>query len=453
MTQAIERILEAYGAAFRVYHEFSLPAGRPVRATDLAQRLRGAGLPAQAYRLSEPRKLGFPCLVAFEGSWRLCLPLGADSYGLPEELILWEHSFEEGAVIVGEPPIGCRFQLLTNDDNQLQANDLDMYIFYAATSDEADLAKRQLFNELQALLEQARQTGREVIFLDAVGLILEETVKSYGTDEQAAFREALAAIRRETEGVTQGIPIHDPNSPLWSALYRFLAERRVRCVLEELDYGLWTKIAEFDRRKLPEKAITEFLTGFPDQAAKTMLEHMRGFHDLNCFERDTHFARQIEGLMGGSVRPLILIAREIGHYSVLESLLGSKYHVQSKILGEERFTTLLKGPALEMLLVNIGVELNDRDLELIILRQCVAFSVLRERMKRGLRAAANFLEACHIDELSRKQIREITQELNDPTHIYLRSQGQNILDQLAYLLKDKGVVPGDVIEALEERSG
>jgi len=451
MTSAIERILEAYGATFRVYQEFSLPADQPIRAIDLAQRLRGAGLPAQAYLLGESKKLEFPCIVAHEGSWKLGLPYGADPYGLPEELILWEHSFEEGAVVVGEPPLGCRFQLITGDDNRPQTDDLDIYIFYAATSDEAELAEQQLFPELQALLDQARQAGREVIFLDAVGLIPEETVKSYGMDEQAAFQRALEAVRQETEGITRGIPIHDPSSPLWSALYRFLAERRVRCVLEELDYALWKQIVEFDNQQLPQRAITQFLTGFPEEAAKTMLAYMRGFHDLNCFQRDINFARQIEGLMGDPIRPLILIVREIGHYGVLESLLGSKYLVYSKILGtEKRFMTLLKAPALEALLVNMGVELSDQDLELILLRQCVTLSVIRDRAKKGLRAAARLLAACHIDELSRQQIREIVQELNAPTQMYLRSQGQNILDQLAYILKDKGVVPGEVIRALEE---
>lgn len=451
MMTAIKRVLETYSASFRVYKEFSLPAGQAARAIDLAQLLRGAGIPAQAYRLIEPSKLQFPCITFHKGSWKLCLPLGADAYGLPEELILWEPLFERGTVIVGEPPVGCRFQLLVADEKSVQSDDPDIYIFYAATGDEAELAEQQLFTELQVMLEQAHQASREVIFLDAVGLIPEETVKCYGTDEQVAFQKALDAVRQETEGVTRGIPIYDPNSPLWSALYRFLAERRVRCVLEELTYDLWKRIVEFDQRKLPEKAIVEFLTGFPDHAAKTMLEHMRGFHDLNCLQRDINFARQIEELMAEANRPLILIAREIGHYGILEGLLGSKHVVHSKILGQEHFTTLLKAPALDVLLVNIEVELSDQDLELIVLRQCVIVSVLRDKVK-GLRAAARLLAACHIDELSRQQIREIVQELNNPTHMYLRSQGQNILDQLAYILKDKGVVPGEVIRALEEGS-
>lgn len=448
--RAIERVLEAYSVTFGIYTEFSLPAGQPVRAIDLAQLLRGAGIPAQAYRLIEPSKLQFPCITFHDGSWKLHLPLGADAYGLPEELILWEPSFEKGTVIVGEPPVGCRFQLLIREDDQLQTDDLDIYVFYAATSDEAKLAEQQLFTELQSMLDQAQQAGREVIFLDAVGLIPEETVRCYGTDEQVAFQKALDAIRQETKGITRGIPIYDSTSSFWSALYRFLAERRVHCVLEELAYDLWRKIVEFDRRNLTEKAIVEFLTGFPDRAAKTMLEHMRGFHDLNCFQRDLNFAHQIEALMTGANRPFILIAREIGHYDVLEGFLGSKYLVHSKILGqEERFTTLLRAPALDVLLVNIGVELSDQDLELIVLHQCVIVSVLRDRVK-SLRTAARLLEACHIDELSRQQIREIIQELNDPTHMYLRSQGQDILDQLAYILKDKGVVPSEVIRALEE---
>jgi len=99
---------------------------------------------------------------------------------------------------------------------------------------------------------------------------------------------------------------------------------------------------------------------------------------------------------------------------------------------------------------NIGVELSEEDLELMALRHCLKTPLLKAG-EGDLRAAAKILDSCRIDNLSRDQIEELIDELHDPTRIYLRSQGQDILTQLIYLLRDKGIIPEDVLEALQRR--
>jgi len=453
----ILEVLEVYGTSFGVYQGFDLPVG-PVRAADLGRALRKAGLPAQAYRLAGRARaadLGFPFIYADEeGAWRLYLPPGADTYGLADELLLpGDQALDEG-IVVGEPPVGRRFQLIESEfAAQASPREADLFIFYAATNDQPELFKEQLEDELTEMLDQARQAGREPIFIDACGLIPEETVKAHqtgGKDEKSAFEEVLNQIKRETAGIGQGHAPYESNSPFWSALYRFLAERRIRCVLEDLGYELWKRIVEFDKRKLMEEAFTEFLTGFPKDAASTMLEHMRGFHELNCLERDRRLAEQVEHLMEEADHPLFLIGRELGHYGVLEGLL-ERYCVHSKILGNERLPVLLRQPALETdLLWNIGVKLDEADLELKALRFCLKAIVLRSAA-RDLRLTAKILDTSSIDSLTREEIDQILDGLRDPTRLYLRSRGQNIIEQLLYLLKDRGIIPEDMLEALQSR--
>ena len=463
MVNPVKRVLEAYAATFGIYQEFPLPAGAgPVRAIDLAQRLREAGLPAQAYRLAgkiRAAELGFPFIYGCgdeEGAWRLCLPPGADTHGLPEEFLLsGDRALDE--TIAGEPPVGRRFQLVESelaDRAPAIDHEVDVFIFYAATNDKPELFREQLLDELTELLDQARQAGRELIFIDACGLIPEETIRSHQTgrrDERAAFEEVFSGIKRETERISQGHAPYEPNSPLWSELYRFLAERRVRSVLEELGYDLWRRIVDFDNRKLLEKAFTEFLNGFLEEAAQTMLQQMQGFHELNCLERDRRLAQQVERLMEGSSHPLVLIGRELGHYGVLEGLLLDRYSVHSKILGKERLPVLLRQPALEAdLLWNIGVRLDEAELELMALRYCLKAIVLRSAV-RDLRVTAKLLDSSRIDLLSRDEIEQLIDELHDPTRIYLRSRGQDMVEQLLYLLKDREIIPEEVFEALQGR--
>lgn len=454
---SIEHILEVYAATFGVYRDFSL--SDPYQATDLAQQLCGAGLPVQAYRLigAKATELDFPFIAEHhrEG-WKLFLPPEGKSYGLPDELLL--EAQDRGAlgdktIIVGEPPAGQPIQVSAVDpDGQPgRASDVEIFVFYAATSDTAELAEEQLLADLEALFNQARQEGKQLIFIDAVGLIPEETVKRYGEDEEAAFQKAFDSILRETEGIKEGIPPCDEASPLWAAVWKFLAERRVHSVLEELTHSLWKEIVEFDRQQLADKAFSRFIMGQLDGAARTMVQQMRGFHDLNCWRRNLNLARQIEELVENANGPLsILIGREIGHYGVLEQLLSSKYLLHSKILGHERLPLLLKNPVLETsLLGNLGVELAEEDLELLALRHCLKSFVMMSQQGKGLREMALMFAECKIDDLSRDDIEALIEELHDPTRVYLRNQGQHILDQFMYLLKDKGVISGEFIGTLQ----
>jgi len=451
MSQQLGRLVEVLGAELGRGWPVALPSGEMPSAARLAEHLREHGLHVQSYALCEPgvraSDLGYPFLYLLNGAWRLYLPVGADRDELPLDLVLpGNEIIERDSLIVGQPPVGRRFQVLAEGAETDPARQPDIFGAYAATSDASDLAEEQLLGDLQALLDYATQQERELIFIDAVGLIPEKTVQMCGGDEQTAFEKALAAIRRETEGVSKGRAHYEAN-PLWGAVYQWLAERRVRCVLEELDYKLWKEIVEFDKRALSQRALTEFISGFPEQAAATMQEHIEGFHELNCRRRELNLKAQIDQMMGSSPPPVLIALRELGHYGVLEQLMQGTYSVHSKILGRESFSTLLKAPGLEAMGRNMGVRLSSYAIEQMMFRLCIVPSIMKGR-SLGLRQVAQLLDRCRLEALDSESMAEVLNELHGPLYLNGRRRGQNILEQLLSILKDRGLVAEEVADAI-----
>jgi len=451
MSQGLEALVEVLSAELGRGWPVEAPPEQVPTAARLAEYLREQGLHVQSYALCEPgvraSDLGYPFLYLLNGAWRAFIPTSSDHTEIPQELIVPEDEvIEPGTAIIGHPPVGRRFRLLPEEAKPDSSQQPEVVVAYAATSDASDLAEEQLLGDLQDLLDDAVQQGRELICIDAVGLIPEDTVRRYGGDEQPAFEAALSAIRSETEAIGRG-RAYPGSSPLWSAVHRWLAELRVRCVLEELNYQLWKEIVEFDKRALSQRALTEFITGFPEQAAATMQEHIEGFHELNCRRRELNLKAQIDLLMASTPSPVLIALRELGHYGVLEQLIQGTYSVHSKILGRESFSTLLKAPGLEVMGRNMGVRTSSYAIEQMMLRLCIVPSIMKGR-SLGLRQVAQLLDRCRLEALDSESMAEVLNELHSPVYLNGRRRGQNILEQLLSILKDRGLVAEEVADAI-----
>jgi len=401
----------------------------------LAQLLRDVGVPVQAYRLVRARELGFAHLRWADDRWEAHLPPLRPS---PSPL---------GAqVIVGEPPTGVWFQVY-EPKGRSEDEQPDVVIAYAATVDLPEVDP-QVFAELEAYIRSARGNDRRVVYLDSLGLIPEESVEAMNPqDERAGFELAYRFIAYEAEQIGAGHSPHETRSPFWKALYELLAKLRVETALEPLTYDLWKRIVEFDHRNLLQKATQEFLHGFPEEAAKTSLEYAQGFHKLNCTARARLLVDQVDRLMSSSSpRPLVLIVRELGHYGVLERMLASKYVVHSKIVGEDRFTSLLGAPGLgEGLLDNLEVKLAREDELLWAARVCLKRILLTQLKDKGFREIVGFFGKTGIDELGWDELKELVEQLYEPVLLMQRRHGVSLPSQLMALLASRGVIPDSAV--------
>lgn len=444
---SVQNALRAYAMEYDVFEEFTdlqEAHSEKKEARIIAKKLREKGIPVQAYQLQNEdqlSKLEFPFLIKHLGEWKLIDPSSDDYLGMVNK-------DEEGnPIIVGEPPVGVTFEMIKKQPD----NSVKIYIFYAATNDSPKLAHEQVFTDIERILE-AKEENTDILFMDALGLIPEETVINQpGQNRRERFEEAFEGIKAQTANIENGVPpkeYHKARSPFWNEVWEFLAQRKVRSVLEELQFELWEKIIDFDNKKLVNKAFQLAYYGWPEQAAETMAGWKIGFHKRNCLERNGYLSNQINQLIEKSGKPLIiLMAKEIGHYGVLESLL-SDYTVYSKIIGHRKFRTLLKVPPLDVILDNMEVRLSEDTRKLLALKQCLK-GFIQARIGDNLRKSAEIFEKTHIDELTYKQITHLLEDLHSPERIYLRQvDNQKLEDQLIYLLRNKGIISTQVMEKL-----
>ena len=347
--------------------------------------------------------------------------------------------------IVTIPPVGVTFRI--SEHRLEREHDHKIAVFYAATNAEAELAKEQVIPDLSELVKQARRENREIVFLDAVGLIPEEVIAQFGLhDDVAAFSRALDAIKRDLDRLQKGQQIYEARSPLWREVYNFLAEERIRAVAEEIPFNLMKSIQEFDKKGLAQRALSHFVAGQIDEAAKIMSDYLKRFHELNCIMRNKHFMRQIRQLLRGSSHPLTLIVlREIGHYGTLElSSPGLYVSISIKVVGHERFSELIELPSY----VNFGVELTEETRQIDALRYCLK-TLVASRIAGGLsfNELAARLGKSEIGQLSRETIDEVITALHYPARVFLRStpHDQQIQDQLLYLLVERRILSRDLI--------
>jgi len=414
-------------------------------AATLASTLRQHGLPVQVYRLSDPAAVGeiaFPFLAPTDSGWAMVTTekiVTENGRSLPDPL-------PADPVIVGEPPVGLMFKPLESVPPDPRG---EAVIFYTATNAPRELAEAQLVPDLRSLIEWGRKSKKRVIFLDSLGLIPAEQIDALGGD-RSAFEAAIANLKREIDSIASGNDrARDPRNPVWNVAYEVLREGHVESILEDLNFELWRKAIDFDEQKLPQTAISHFVGGQLEQAAKLMAEYQLEFHRINCNIRNENLVSQVSGLDDGQGL-LLLMVREIGHFGVLERIFpNSGFAVRAKLLGEGRFPSLLARFGMESILDNIGVPLTPAERKLIALRSCLKALVLQALAKdKPLFEFTRKLPDLHqIDRLSWETIEGLIDELHSPIRVYLRNDpyGQSVRDQLLYLLKEKNIILSSLV--------
>ncbi|MEM4724114.1 MAG: hypothetical protein QXP01_03805 [Candidatus Hadarchaeum sp.] len=415
---------------FWVSSDIDIPEGSFLMPAAAAAGLRQYGVPVEAYHLVQPKTLGFAHLCWTNRGWDIHLPPFHCLTSSPE------------AALVGEPPTGTWFVVLPYpEETGKELTAPDVLVVYASTQDAADVDP-QVFSELVGYFEVARNSGRPVIYVDALGLIPEETVRGSSTHEESAFRSVYEALSREIGGIGQGLVPCETGSPFWRELYCFLAKHHIPSVLENLTYELWREIVDFDHKHLLNRAMVEFTTGFPEEAAQTMALYARQFHELNCLRRAASLADQVRELLNVSPRPLVLLVREIGHYGVLERLLSRDYVVHSKILGLERFRHLFAAPGVaEGFLINLEVHLPEEVWRILGLHSCLRFFLLPCLKTKSFRDIVRYFAKSRLEDLGFRDVQNLFEQLDEPMAVYQRSQGYSLHEQAFALLRAQGVLP------------
>ena len=423
----------------------------------LASSLRAAGLPVQGISIEEFPN--YPFFSRFGDRYALFSPYGEKEIKAltpdGEEVTIRANTIKSEPIVT-IPPVGKPFRV--NESQPKQTHGHEIAVFYAATNAEAELAREQVIPDLIKIVKKSQREKKEIVFVDAVGLIPEEVIAQFGLhDDRAAFAKALDAIRRDLAGLQEGRRIYEARSPLWKEVYDFLAEERIRAVVEEIPQSLMKTIHEFDKKGLAQRALSHFIAGQIDEAAKIMSDYLKRFHELNCTIRNKHFVRQIRQLLQRSSHPLALIVlREIGHYGTLESSFP-RFHVSTKIVGHEKFTELIGLPSY----VNFGVKLTEETRQIDALRYCLK-TLVASRIAGGLsfNELAARLGKSEIDHLSRETIDEVIAALHHPARVFLRStpHDQQVQDQLLYLLVkrrilSRGLIPDPAESVLSALKG
>jgi hypothetical protein len=452
----VEEAIQQYARTWEKSAAQSLPAeiaATEAGAAQLAQILRGCGIPAQSYQLlrEQVAELSFPFLISINSQWAMGVPLGGNEIELAgQEDRLSSTNLPPNPVLVAEPPVGIPFVLRDSVHFRESTRETsDIAIFYTATNAEASLAK-QVLGDLEKLIERARKDGKEIVFLDSLGLIPPETVRMFGEGERG-FDRAIGGLKRELMQMEKGgIPARDSRNPIWNTIYPFLQEHGVPAELEDLKFEFWRWSLAFDKKRLMPRALDHFIAGQLGEAAELMAKHQAGFHRLNCTIRNRNFVSQIREIATQHSSPvLFLILREIGHYGVLERMLPSnEFFVQTKILGEARFATLLKILGINETFNNIGVSLEKEEIRLLGLRACLKALLLpRIAVGKSLAQAASVLDECQIDHLDWETIAALIDELHAPSRVFLRNEpyDQTLQEQLLYLLNAEQVVPDKLI--------
>lgn len=415
----------------------------------LAGALRAVGLPVQAISMEEP-PAEYPFFGLLGDRYALLYRKGGKqitAFTAEDEEIILEMNIVQDKPIVTIPPVGTTFRI--NDrisKRQLKkSDDHEIVVFYAATNADAELAKEQVIPDLAELIKKSRREKKELVFIDAVGLIPEEVIHQFGLhNEVAAFFRVLDAIKRDLAGLRDGRRIYEARSPLWKEVYDFLAKERIRAVAEEIPQSLMKTVHEFDKKELAQRALSHFIAGQVDEAAKIMANYLRQFHELNCIIRNKYFVKQIMRLLRGSNRPLILfVLREIGHYGAIESNFPQRC-MSTKIIGHEKFSELIGVPSY----VNFGVDVTEETRQIDALRYCLK-TLIASRIAGGLsfNEVAARLGESEVNHLSRETIDEVITALHHPARVFLRStpHNQQIQDQLLYILVERRLIPRSLL--------
>jgi len=247
---------------------------------------------------------------------------------------------------------------------------------------ETDFAKLSLI--LDELIAEAKARNWKLMYVDELGLIPLDTVKnimqSSGVSQEQAFEQARKSIGEEDASIGKGIPIYD-SSPLYSQLYSYLAGRKIKTIIEDLEYPLWERIVSFDEDKVYEEAALYFMSGDLNKYVEKMKEYMNFFWQYNMKMRDTAFSRQINKLIDTNPNTLIFTLRGLGHYGLEGNITSTRFAIKSIIMCDGKFVENFNVRTWLQLLWSNGVQRNldteKRDIACAFIQDCLTAILIK----------------------------------------------------------------------------
>jgi hypothetical protein len=285
---------------------------------------------------------------------------------------------------------------------------------------------------LDDILEYISVDDRDIIYIDELGLIPHPAVERMALEnnisEQESFEKIKGILNMEASNISKGIAIYDTN-PFYSQLYRYLAQHKIKVIIEDLNYQQWRNIVMFDELDLLQDANNEFLSGDLSKAIDFLDKYLGGFWNHNVVNRDKHFINQLTDIKKTMPKATVLVIRGIGHYGLGESLHAQGYGVKEFIIGEGCFSENFASGQYLWLLKNNGVDISyGRGRELILKNFVQDFLRVYFKDKYKNLVKATRLSRITVDNMELKDTVEfsfairaaiLTGYISDPDKIYL----------------------------------
>ncbi|MCM8784596.1 MAG: hypothetical protein NC818_07555 [Candidatus Omnitrophica bacterium] len=190
---------------------------------------------------------------------------------------------------------------------------------------------------MERVLNLARSRNRKVIYLDELGLIPYETVRNImeveKISEEEAFLKAKRMLAEELEGIEKGIPIYD-SLDTYTKIYNFLAQNKIKSVMEDLGYQNWKNIISFDEQKFFDISFAHFVLNDISNYLRTIKIYRDNYGRYNIKDRDTNFTNQILRLKNDFPDAILFTIRGLSHIGLSEELTKQGINVEMVIIGE-----------------------------------------------------------------------------------------------------------------------
>ncbi|MCM8793545.1 MAG: hypothetical protein NC898_03650 [Candidatus Omnitrophica bacterium] len=195
----------------------------------------------------------------------------------------------------------------------------------------------KLEKAMERVLNLARSRNRKVIYLDELGLIPYETVRNImeveKIPEEEAFLKAKRMLAEELEGIEKGIPIYD-SLDTYTKIYNFLAQNKIKSVMEDLGYQNWKNIISFDEQKFFDISFAHFVLNDISNYLRTIKIYRDNYGRYNIKDRDTNFTNQILRLKNDFPDAILFTIRGLSHIGLSEELTKQGINVEMVIIGE-----------------------------------------------------------------------------------------------------------------------
>jgi len=304
------------------------------------------------------------------------------------------------------------------------------------------------FSKLSKILDElrydAQRQSRRLIYLDELGLIPDESVKSKmklnNLSKKEAFLDIKQSIIREDEMLRHGIPVNIPN-PFYSKLFSYLAQYKIKSIVEDLDYNLWKQIVRFDNLKLHDKATNSFFVRDLDEYVDLMKEHTKGFWEYNVKRRDKHYRDQIEDIMSKYPNALIFVLRGIGHYGMEEDINTSDFSVQTYVFCDGKFNDNLVGSQLLHVLWSNGVRVEEDEEKMMFFKSFPQEAIRAHLKNKGMSISkATRISSDIVKNLNEKDIISLSADMRRATLLGKLKKTEDVWEFIYNWMENKGKI-------------